>query len=108
MSNHHVSITGFIENRTWQAICTCRRVSPILDQKWEAEDWRDQHHEEIDRIRSRIDRPMSLRALRDFYLSRAATTTDGDAALWQQLADELDRRIERPRDAGSDEQARLW
>lgn len=107
MSNHRVTIEE--DHRSYRAICSCRGSSSFFDHRWEADDWRLTHLTLVERVRTHLNhgREPSLKAQRDYFRNQAndPLTPSSDRALWKQLADELDGRLN---DAPPEEQTQLW
>lgn len=93
MSSHQTRIVG--HGDAWQAHCTCKIHSDILDHKWEADDWIRTHMKAVEQARLHLKRSLpSLKDQRDWYRKQASRAADpAIRRQWLSLADELDHRI---------------
>lgn len=94
MTNHKVQID--YGRGTYSARCSCRQQSKFYAQRWQAEDWRDQHLALVERIKSHLGHHNpSLKSQRDYYhqMENDPEVTEHDRGLWRQLREELDRRL---------------
>lgn len=107
MSNHRVTIEE--DTGQYRAICSCRGSSSFFAHRWEADDWRLSHLTLVERVRTHLNhgREPSLKAQRDYFRQQADNPLNprDDKALWKQLADELDQRLN---DAPPTPEAGLW
>lgn len=109
MATHHTtSITG--ADLAWQAKCTCRWRSKVGPRSM-ADDAKDQHDQYVQRSIAALHhgKQMTYAGLRSeyqWYLQQAQdpSNSDDERALWQQLAEELARRLPRH----TAEQSTLW
>lgn len=91
MSQHKTIIAGI---GPYQGRCGCNATGPVVDHKWEAEDWTRDHMEQVERVRTHLGRAPSLTSARDYYRQMQATTDNPvHRDQWRMLADELDMRL---------------
>jgi hypothetical protein len=105
MTHHRVTIKGALGGPR-QAVCKCGQHSPVGPAQ-EVEDWCLAHAVEVQRVRAHLrGASPSLATTHAWYERQAANpdNTEGDRALWRQLADELHRRL----GSGNTEQLTLW
>lgn len=91
MSNHAPWVAG---TDPYQGRCTCHERGPVVNHKWQAEDWVRSHTEQVERARAHLGKTPSLAQSRDYYRQMERTTTDQVVRRqWKMLADELDHRL---------------
>lgn len=99
MSTHKgtiVRLEGIEVGPDLQMRCRCGRYSPRMGTRQDVEDWHREHVEEMERLRlSMAKSGPSLLDQHAHYTAMASdpTVTESDRLLWQQLADELERRL---------------
>lgn len=94
MSNHKITYED-CHNGLWIAKCSCRRQSKIALAVYVAQ-WASDHENEVARVKALLARGSgTLKSERDWYLLQAANmeNSEGERRLWQQLADEITRRL---------------
>lgn len=95
MSGHQVTVVPVLDSE-WAGRCSCQQVGPVTKTHWEAVKWTLRHTADVERIKTHLSgRAPTLKDQRDYFRSKAAD--DGipfdQRTLWDQLADELDRRL---------------
>lgn len=94
MKGHTTTIVGVAGS--WRGKCSCREAGPIQDEQWKCDEWCRDHIKRIERTRLHLDSPPTLARAAKQYREAAERddVTPENAALFIQLADEIDRRIE--------------
>lgn len=97
MSRHKTWIAGTPEGEgphVCQGCCACGAKGPVVDYRWEADDWCIDHMQQVERALTHLWRTPSLKSSRDYY-RRMAKTTDNPThrQQWTMLADEIDMRL---------------
>lgn len=92
MSSHQTKIIG--DTGAWQAKCSCKMRSPVVDHRWKADDWSDAHLRAVERTRTYLRGTPSLTDQRDWYRDQASRATDETIReQWRNLAEGLDHRL---------------
>lgn len=80
---------------TFSSRCSCGHYTGFKETRQEREDAEIKHHDNVERIRAHLStRDPSLVQQRDYYrLMSVEDPEESNRRLWQQLADELDRRL---------------
>lgn len=109
MSNHLTAVIPTKDGQ-WVAACNCKWGAPeVCDTAQAAEEVNLRHMAEVEKIRARVRRvEPSLKNTRDYYQGMADAESDPETkGLWQQLADEIDHRLN---DSGPvhEGQTQLW
>lgn len=89
----------------YQGRCVCRQASAVTPMYDKAALWGLDHVQKVETTRRRLERRgMTLAKARDYYWEKAndETESDEDRLWWQQLAQELDRRVGPVDMAGQD------
>lgn len=92
-ANHHTTV--ILIGDSFRGGCACRQRGPVVDTRWAADDWCREHTAAIERIHLRLDSQPTLGRAVKMYQEQADNEdlSDETRALFQQLATELDHRL---------------
>ena len=95
MGQHTITyLESSTQPTTVTARCRCGQRSEKCKSRQEAEDWTLKHQADVEILKAHLGTSSpTLRAQRDYYRKMADEGAPEDRALWRQLADELDRRL---------------